>query len=68
MKFTIYRDEKTELWIRYKYRVEADSVKEAIKVIKKDPTDYINFEEMYERGDVSDIEYLDENYNIIHES
>lgn len=34
----------------------------------KCPTDYINFEELYERGDVSDIEYLDENYNIIHES
>ena len=34
----------------------------------KYPIDYINFEELYERGDVSDIEYLDENYNIIYES
>lgn len=58
MKFNLYEDVKVTTWRRYSYEVEAETLEEAVELVKDGEVDSVDMEELYEAD-----EYLNPNEN-----
>jgi hypothetical protein len=47
MKFDLYKDVKVSFWRRYSYSVEAETLEEAVELVKDDEVDYTDMEDLY---------------------
>lgn len=68
-KFNLKRDEKHEVWWRYRYTVEADTLEDAIKQVLEDEIDpYDGDMTSTLTQDPLETEILDENDNKVYDS
>lgn len=51
MEFQLYEDVKVATWRRYTYDVEAETLEEAVKLVKDGDVDCTDMEEFYEDND-----------------
>lgn len=51
MEFQLYEDVKVATWRRYTYDVEAETLEEAVKLVKDGDVDCTDMEEFYEDDD-----------------
>ena len=48
MRFDLYEDVKVSFWRRYSYSVEAETLEEAVELIKDEEVDCTNMEDLYD--------------------
>ena len=48
MKFGLYEDVKVTTWCRYSYEVEAETLEEAVELVKDGDVDSTDMEEFFE--------------------
>lgn len=48
MKFNLYEDVKVSTWRRYSYEVEAETLEEAVELVKDGEVDSIDMEDLHE--------------------
>jgi hypothetical protein len=51
MKFQLYEDVKVATWRRYTYEVEAETLEEAVELVKDGDADCIDMEDFYNADD-----------------
>lgn len=69
--FRLIRDDLVKIWRRTHFEVEAESLEEALQVVKQEDGEIIHCEFLYETEelleptDVATVEILDDHYNLL---